>query len=49
MRNLIHSTNANCTVIQLDNKYFAIGWIILNLNVFKFAEKNYFCGGKFGS
>lgn len=34
---------------QSDNKYFITPGIFIKLNVFKFAEKNYFCGGKFRS
>jgi len=31
---------------QSDNKYFVTLRIFIKLNVLKFAEKNYFCGGK---
>jgi tetratricopeptide (TPR) repeat protein len=34
---------------QSDNKYFATHGIFIKLNVLKFAEKNYFCGGNFRS
>ena len=34
---------------QSDNKYFATLWIFIKLNVLKYDEKNYFCGGNFRS
>jgi len=34
---------------QADNKYFIPISIFIKLIVLKFAEKNYFCGGKFSS